>query len=174
MNAAFWSDGLSWNTSPMRTWMLWTIPTHTVVLSSPFQKQAGRRLCGIAKCLRFSASLFIPPPPNGENWFHTLSFILGKNNWVPNLLQRMLLLSYDSFTVTVGSLDLKGSHVWRKDLKQALLKEFYTQNNKVLLYSTRDYIQYLIITYIGKESEKEYINIYEYIYIYMNHFGVHM
>ena len=30
-------------------------------------------------------------------------------------------------------------------------------NNKDLLYSIGDYIQYLVITYNGKESEKEYI-----------------
>ena len=34
-------------------------------------------------------------------------------------------------------------------------------------HSTGDYIQYLIITYSGKESGKEYI------YIYLNHFIVH-
>ena len=35
-------------------------------------------------------------------------------------------------------------------------------NNKVLLYSTGNYIQFLVITYNGKESEKVYI----YIHIY--------
>ena len=30
-------------------------------------------------------------------------------------------------------------------------------NNKDLLYSTGNYIQYLVITYMGKESEKEWI-----------------
>ena len=30
-------------------------------------------------------------------------------------------------------------------------------NNKDLLYSTGDYTQYFVITYKGKESEKEYI-----------------
>ena len=30
-------------------------------------------------------------------------------------------------------------------------------NNKVLLYSTGNYIQYLVVTYNGKEYEKEYI-----------------
>ena len=39
----------------------------------------------------------------------------------------------------------------------------YKINNKDLLYSTGSYIQYLIITYNGKESEKEYI--YSYIHI---------
>ena len=34
-------------------------------------------------------------------------------------------------------------------------------NNKDLLYSTGNYIQYLVITYNGKESKKN-------IYIYMN------
>ena len=33
--------------------------------------------------------------------------------------------------------------------------------NKVLLYSTGSYLQYLIITYNGKESEEEYIYISE-------------
>ena len=32
-------------------------------------------------------------------------------------------------------------------------------NDKDLLYSRGNYIQYLIITYSGKESEKEYIYI---------------
>ena len=41
-------------------------------------------------------------------------------------------------------------------------------NNKVLLYSTGKYIQYLIINHSGKEHEKEYI----YIYIKNNHFAV--
>ena len=40
-------------------------------------------------------------------------------------------------------------------------------NNKVLLYSTGNYIQYLIITYNGKKSKKEYT------YITENHFDVH-
>ena len=45
-------------------------------------------------------------------------------------------------------------------------------SNKDLLYSTGNYIQYLVITYNVKESENEYIFIYiysenEYIYIYI-------
>ena len=36
--------------------------------------------------------------------------------------------------------------------------------NKVLPYSTRNYIQYLVISHNGKEYEKEYIYIYIYIY----------
>ena len=39
--------------------------------------------------------------------------------------------------------------------------------NKVLLYSTGNYIQYLVITYYGKESEKEYIHVYIYMYTYI-------
>ena len=35
-------------------------------------------------------------------------------------------------------------------------------NNRDLLYSTVNYIQYLVIMYNGKESEKEYIYIYMY------------
>ena len=42
-------------------------------------------------------------------------------------------------------------------------------NNKVLLYSTGNYIQYHIITYSGKEYEKIYI----YTFIFLNHCAVH-
>ena len=40
---------------------------------------------------------------------------------------------------------------------------YYIQNeiNKFLLYSTGNYIQYPVITYNGKEYEKEYIYINE-------------
>jgi len=41
--------------------------------------------------------------------------------------------------------------------------------NKDLLYSTGNYIQCLVITYNGKESEKKKKN----IYIYMSHFAIH-
>ena len=37
-----------------------------------------------------------------------------------------------------------------------------------LLYSTGNYIQFLVITYMGKESETEYIN------ILLNHFAVYL
>ena len=46
----------------------------------------------------------------------------------------------------------------------------YRINNRVLLYSTGNYIQYPVITYSGKEHEKEYMCVY--IYIYVNHFAV--
>ena len=59
-------------------------------------------------------------------------------------------------------------------------------NNKVLLYSTGNYIQDLVIKHNGKEYEKEckyiciyicvcvyiYIHIHTYIYIKLNHFAV--
>ena len=42
-------------------------------------------------------------------------------------------------------------------------------NNKILLYSTGNYIQYLVINHNGKEYEKEYMYIYicTYMYIYI-------
>ena len=48
----------------------------------------------------------------------------------------------------------------------------YMQNrlkkNKVLLYNTGNYIEYLVVTYNGKESEKNIITgIYMHIYIYI-------
>ena len=51
-------------------------------------------------------------------------------------------------------------------------------NNKVLLYSTGNYIQYPVIYHNRKEYEKEYvcvcvyIYIYIYIYIYLKHFVI--
>ena len=41
--------------------------------------------------------------------------------------------------------------------------------NKDLLYSTENSTQYSVITYMGKESEKEQI----YVYVYLNCFAVH-
>ena len=38
---------------------------------------------------------------------------------------------------------------------------------KNLMYSTGNYIQYFVITYNGKESEKNYIHTHIYIYICM-------
>ena len=43
----------------------------------------------------------------------------------------------------------------------------YKINNKYLPYSAGNYIRYLIKTYNGKESEKEYIYVYLYIYIHI-------
>ena len=48
--------------------------------------------------------------------------------------------------------------------------------DKGSLCSTENYVQYILITYSGKESEKEYTYIYihTYTHIQMNHFAVHM
>ena len=43
-------------------------------------------------------------------------------------------------------------------------------SNKVLLNSTENSIQYLVINHNGKEYEKEYI--YIYIYVKLNHFAL--
>ena len=45
-------------------------------------------------------------------------------------------------------------------------------NNKALLHSTGNYIQYLVITYKGKESEKEYA--YTHTHTQLNHFAVYL
>ena len=50
-----------------------------------------------------------------------------------------------------------------------LFKECNPVNNKVLLYSIGDYIQYPEINHNGKEYKKR---IYMYIYIWLNHFAV--
>ena len=40
-------------------------------------------------------------------------------------------------------------------------------NKKDLLYSRGNYIQYLVIIYNGRESEREYM----YVYVSLNHFA---
>ena len=40
-------------------------------------------------------------------------------------------------------------------------------NNKIILYSTGNYIQYPMINHNGKEYEKEYIHVCIYMYIHM-------
>ena len=46
-------------------------------------------------------------------------------------------------------------------------------SNKDLLCSTEKYIQYLIITYSGKESGK-ITHTHTHTYIYINHFAIHL
>ena len=45
-------------------------------------------------------------------------------------------------------------------------------NNKDLLYSTGNYIQYVVITYNGKENIPIYIYIYK--HVSLNHFAVYL
>ena len=40
-------------------------------------------------------------------------------------------------------------------------------NNKVLLYSAENYVEYLVLNHNGKEYKKEYVYIYIYMYICM-------
>ena len=55
-------------------------------------------------------------------------------------------------------------YIYKKQVNKDLL--YIKQvNNKDLLYSTGNYTQYPIIAYSGKESEKEYIDVYLYIYV---------
>ena len=59
-----------------------------------------------------------------------------------------------------------GGMEWEFGISRCKLLYREWMNNKVLLYSTGNNIQYLVITCNGKESEKEYI--------YLNHFAVHL
>ena len=54
-----------------------------------------------------------------------------------------------------------GGMEWEVGVSRCKLLYIGWINNRVLLYSTGNYIQYLVITYNGKESEKEK-NIYIY------------
>ena len=57
---------------------------------------------------------------------------------------------------------------WEFGISRCKLLYIAWINNKILLYSSGNYIQYLIINYNRKESEKEYIYIItEYIYVYV-------
>ena len=61
--------------------------------------------------------------------------------------------------------------IW--SLRLAYIKQ---TNNKDLLYSTGNYIQYLIMVYNGNESEKECVHIYICVCVCacMNHFAVYL
>ena len=60
---------------------------------------------------------------------------------------------------------------WEYKIKRCTLSYIKQVNNKDLLYSTGNYILYLVINYNGKELKK-----YRYIHIYveLNHFSVHL
>ena len=60
----------------------------------------------------------------------------------------------------------KGGKVWEFGISRCKLVYIGWINNKVLLYSTGNYIQYPVINHNGRENEKN-IYIYIYIYIYM-------
>ena len=69
-----------------------------------------------------------------------------------------ILIAARLFTITKRDFVGKGIH-WEFGINRyTLLYKKYI--NKDLLYSIGNYIQYLVITYNGKESEKEYIYIY--------------
>ena len=61
---------------------------------------------------------------------------------------------------------------WEFGISRSKLLYIGWINNKVLLYSTRNYIQYPVINHNGKEYEKEYIYIYSVVYISLNHVAV--
>ena len=57
-----------------------------------------------------------------------------------------------------------GRKEWEFGISRCKLVYIGWINNKVLLYSTGNYIQYPVINHNGKEYEKEYIYIHIYIY----------
>ena len=63
----------------------------------------------------------------------------------------------------------KGESEWARDKLEVWDKQTYTPiykiNNKVLLDSTGNYIQYLIITYNGREPPQKYLNVWIRYYI---------
>ena len=54
----------------------------------------------------------------------------------------------------------RGGKEWEFGMGRGKLLYIGWINNKVLLCSTRNYIQYLVTNHNGKEYEKEYIYIY--------------
>ena len=63
-----------------------------------------------------------------------------------------------------------GGMEWEVGVSRCKLLYMEWINNKVLLYSTGNYIQYPMINHNRKYFKKECICMY--IYIYMNHFAV--
>ena len=53
-----------------------------------------------------------------------------------------------------------GGRDWEFGVSRCKLAYIGWINNKVLLYSTENYIQYPVINHNGKEYEKEYIQLY--------------
>ena len=60
--------------------------------------------------------------------------------------------------------------VWDLHVHTAMFK---VDHQKGPTYKTGNYVQYSVITYVGKEYEKG-MYIYTYIYIYMSHFAKHL
>ena len=58
----------------------------------------------------------------------------------------------------------RGGKEWEFGINRGKLLCVEWINNKILLYSTGNYIQYSVTNHNGKEYEKEYIYIYIYIY----------
>ena len=69
-----------------------------------------------------------------------------------------------------------GLEVWNQQM-QNIIDINIMDKQQVLLYSTGNYIQHLVMNHNGKEYEKEYICVcvcvYTYIYICLSHFAVH-
>ena len=49
-----------------------------------------------------------------------------------------------------------GGGIWDQQMQTAVQRK---DNNKILLYSTGDYIQYSVVNHNGKDYEKEYVSI---------------
>ena len=56
---------------------------------------------------------------------------------------------------------------WESEVSGCKLLYIKWINNKVLLYSTGNYIQYPVINHNGKEYKKECVCAYTYIYVYI-------
>ena len=58
---------------------------------------------------------------------------------------------------------------WKFGISRCKILHIGWINNKVLLCSTRNYIQYVVVNHNGKEYEKKYVYIHicTYIYIYI-------
>ena len=87
---------------------------------------------------------------NLKKWY-VLTYLQNRNR---------LIDTENKFVVTKG--DMRGSINQGFEMNRyTLLQVKLIKKNKVLLYSTGNYIQYLIITYNGKESEEDtYICVY--------------
>ena len=71
--------------------------------------------------------------------------------------------------VTKGEM-LRGGINWEVAIGIYILLYIKWMSNKDLLNSTGKSTQYYVVTYMGKESEKEWM----YVYVQLIHFAVHL
>ena len=136
------------------------IHTHTTEYYSPPKK--SEKMSFAASWMDLEMVILSAVNQTEKDKYHMISLTHGikKNDTGTYLQNRNRLTDIENkFLVTKGEEGGGGiDEVY--EINKHIQPHIRQINNKVLLYSTEKYIQYLLITYSGKESEKEYIYIY--------------